>query len=101
MMKTSLALSCLAALVAPSLAATIKSRSPYAVKGSHPVPPRWERVDRAHPDHPIELRIGLKQSQFDELERQLYQSKKPSDSGIALLTMQQSLIHPTKALAST
>jgi tripeptidyl-peptidase I len=77
-MKSSLSLSliALAALVSPSLGVNIKSRSPYAVKGSHPVPPRWERIDRAHPDHPIELRIGVKQSQFDDLERQLYEGKR-------------------------
>ena len=61
--------------VLPSLATAgqIKSRSPYAVKGEHPVPPRWQRIDRAPAAHPIELRIGLKSSQFDELERHLYE----------------------------
>jgi tripeptidyl-peptidase-1 len=74
-MKLSTSILALTALLTPSLASLVNTRSPYAVKGSHPVPPRWERLDRAHPDHPIELRIGLKQSEFDELERQLYESK--------------------------
>ena len=55
----------------------LRSRSPYVVKGDHPVPPRWQRIDRAPAAHPIELRIGLKSSQFDELERQLYEGQKP------------------------
>ena len=74
-MKSSLSIVVLSTLLTSSLASVIESRSPYAVKGSHPVPPRWERIDRADPDQLIELRIGLKQSEFEELERQLYESK--------------------------
>lgn len=63
----------------PSLAfgVQLKSRSPYVVKGDHPVPPRWQRIDRAPAAHPIELRIGLESSKFDELERQLYEGQNP------------------------
>lgn len=43
-------------------------------------------MDRADPDHPIELRIGLKQSEFNELERQLYESKWATGGDLHLLT---------------
>ncbi len=85
-MKSSLPVVALVALLSPSLATVVKSRSPYVVKGSHPVPSRWERMDRADPDHPVELRIGLKQSEFNELERQLYESKWATGGDLHLLT---------------
>ena len=72
-MKVSL--TALAILPAVAIAGQIKSRSPYVVKGEHPVPRRWQRLDRAPATHPIELRIGLKSSQFDELERHLYEGQ--------------------------
>ncbi|KAK5015812.1 hypothetical protein LTR60_002699, partial [Cryomyces antarcticus] len=53
-------------------------RSPYAVKDSHFVPPKWSRVGPAPADHTINLQIGLKQSQFDELERHLFEVSDPS-----------------------
>jgi tripeptidyl-peptidase-1 len=55
-------------------------RSAYAVKDTHHVPQRWSRVQRADPDHMIYLQISLKQSQFDELERHLYEVSDPSHS---------------------
>ena len=87
-----LSLTALALLPSLALAGQVKSRSPYVVKGDHPVPPRWERVDRAPAAHPIELRIGLKSSQFDELERQLYQGTRPVALFVfVFLTNQRSL----------
>ena len=50
-------------------------RSTYAVKDRHYVPSRWSKVQRAPADHLINLQIGLKQSQFDELERHLYEGR--------------------------
>ncbi|KAA6413001.1 MAG: tripeptidyl peptidase [Lasallia pustulata] len=38
----------------------------------------WTRVGPAPADHRINLQIGLKQSQFDELERHLYEVSDPS-----------------------
>ena len=55
----------------------IKVRTPYAVKESHPVPAKWSRVGPAPADHVINLSIGLKSSQFDELERHLYEGILP------------------------
>lgn len=66
--------------LALSATAAIESRSPYAVKGSHPVPRGWEAVDRAPASHPIELRIGLKQDRFEDLDRQLYEVSDPAHS---------------------
>jgi hypothetical protein len=51
----------------------VQSRSPYGVKERHHVPRAWSRVGRAPADHLVQLHIGLKQSQFSELERQLYE----------------------------
>ncbi|KAL8785889.1 MAG: hypothetical protein Q9213_003121 [Squamulea squamosa] len=51
----------------------VPSRSAYAVKDSHHVPRKWTRVGQAPANHVVNLEIALKQSQFDELERQLYE----------------------------
>lgn len=49
----------------------VKKRSDFAVKDTHHVPRRWTQVGYPESDHNIALRIGLKQSSFDELERHL------------------------------
>lgn len=51
-------------------------RTPYRVKDSHHVPRGWKRVRRAPADHVIDLQIGVKQSNFQELERHLYEGKR-------------------------
>ncbi|KAG4026264.1 hypothetical protein MFRU_043g00670 [Monilinia fructicola] len=56
----------------------IKARTPYAVKETHHPPPQWQRVGPARAGHMINLQIGLKQGQFDELERHLYEVSDPS-----------------------
>jgi hypothetical protein len=38
------------------------------------VPRGWSHVNNAPKAHMIQLQIGLKQRQFNELERQLYES---------------------------
>lgn len=48
-------------------------RAPYAVKGRHHVPSAWSRIGPAPTGHLIQLQIGLKQTQFSELEKQLYE----------------------------
>ncbi|QDS78055.1 hypothetical protein FKW77_003343 [Venturia effusa] len=53
-----------------TFASRLNSR-PYAVKERHVVPEQWTRLGRAPADTVLELRIALKQSQFDELERHL------------------------------
>jgi tripeptidyl-peptidase-1 len=55
----------------------IRSRTPYVVKDSHNVPAKWTEVGPASPSHVIELRLALKQDQFQELERQLYEGELP------------------------
>jgi hypothetical protein len=47
--------------------------SSYQLKEYHHVPRSWSRIGAAPPDHIINLRIGLAQSRFDELERSLYE----------------------------
>jgi len=56
-----------------ALGTPLNIRSSYAVKDSFHVPRKWERIGDAPPDHTIRLNIGLKQSNFDELERHLYE----------------------------
>ncbi|KKY15785.1 putative tripeptidyl-peptidase 1 precursor [Diplodia seriata] len=71
------ALISLAAAAQGVLASPIRARSPYAVKETHYVPRQWSRAGRAPDDHVLHLHIGLKQSQFDELERHLYEVSDP------------------------
>lgn len=74
---TSSALLALVAAVGTAAGSPLSVRSPYAVKDSHHVPRQWSNVGAAPPNHIINLQIGLKQSQFDELERHLYEGKWP------------------------
>ncbi|KAE8445914.1 hypothetical protein EG329_012693 [Mollisiaceae sp. DMI_Dod_QoI] len=61
-------------------ASPVRVRSPFVVKETHPVPSKWSRISAAPADHIINLQIGLKQSQFYELERHLYEVSTPSHS---------------------
>jgi len=65
----------LALLVATTtvLGSPVRTRSPYVVKDVHDVPNRWYKVGPAPAHKVINLHIGLKQGQFDELERHLYE----------------------------
>ncbi|KAI3324132.1 tripeptidyl-peptidase 1 precursor [Xylariaceae sp. AK1471] len=56
------------------------ARSGYSVKDSHNVPGHWTKVARAPADHVMHIQIGLKQSNFPELERQLYEVSDPASS---------------------
>jgi len=51
----------------------LHSRHTNLLKDSHEVPVAWSRVGSAHPGILITLQIGLKQSRFDELEKQLHE----------------------------
>ncbi|KAK6828442.1 hypothetical protein PG987_011783 [Apiospora arundinis] len=72
----------LLALLAPSavVASPIKARSStaYQVKETHFVPRGWKKVERASADQVINLQIGLKQGNFEELERHLYEVSDPA-----------------------
>lgn len=50
----------------------------YAVKETHPVPGSFARVGDAPQDHLIRLSVGLKQSNFEQLERELFEVSDPS-----------------------
>ncbi|KAI0459075.1 tripeptidyl-peptidase 1 precursor [Xylaria acuta] len=69
-----------AALVAAAQAvfASPVARSGYSLKDSHNVPRDWTKVARAPAGHVMHLQIGLKQSNFDELEKQLYEVSDPA-----------------------
>jgi len=60
-----------------SITAAGPLRSAYLTKEDHPVPAGFTRESDAPASHPIRLSIGLKQSRFDELERQLYEISDP------------------------
>ena len=58
------------------LSTPVHPRSSYAVKETHHVPQKWTKVGPASPGHMIHLQIAVKQGQFDELERHLYEGKR-------------------------
>ena len=60
-----------------ALSSPVQSRASYAIKESHSVPKAYASIGPAPADTNIELQIGLKQAQFDELERQLYDGLYP------------------------
>ena len=65
-------------LVALILAsAALASASPYKLKEYHPVPRGWTQIGQAPRTHSIQLEIGLKQSRFDDLEKDLYEGTLP------------------------
>ncbi|RDW92293.1 hypothetical protein BP5796_01687 [Coleophoma crateriformis] len=75
--KTFLSLGIFAQVV---LGTPVRSRSAYAVKETHSVPRRWAATGRAPLDHMLHLQIGLKQENFAELERHLYEVSDPNHS---------------------
>lgn len=52
----------------------------FVVKDYHKAPPGWYNTGRAPADHVLNLRIGLTQSNFPELVRQLYEVSDPRHS---------------------
>ncbi|KAF8860349.1 tripeptidyl peptidase-like protein [Acephala macrosclerotiorum] len=52
-------------------------RADYAVKDRHVVPWSWTRVGPAPSQHKIQLQIGVRQGNFNELERHLYEVSDP------------------------
>jgi hypothetical protein len=64
----SLALGAQAAFETP-----VRARTPYLVKETHSVPSKWGQIGRVDPSHMLLLQIGLKQGNFDELERRLFE----------------------------
>ena len=55
----------------------VQARSPYAVKDRFNVPPKWTREGPSPEGHLINLSIGLKQSRFGDLEKQLMEISDP------------------------
>jgi tripeptidyl-peptidase-1 len=58
-------------LISTVLGSPVSSRSSYSVKERHVVPKGWTRTGPAPADTIVDLRIALKQSRFNELERHL------------------------------
>ena len=56
-----------------TLSSPLRSRIEYAVKDTHRVPSKWHNVGPAPAHKLLHLHVSLKQSQFDELERHLYE----------------------------
>jgi tripeptidyl-peptidase-1 len=61
------------AVFAQAVLATPVARSVYAIKEKHVVPQRWTQKSRAPKHQILALQIGVKQGDFDELERHLYE----------------------------
>lgn len=59
------------------LAAAAPLDNYYAVKETHFVPPSFTRIGDAPQNHRIRLALGLKQSRYEELERQLWEVSDP------------------------
>lgn len=51
----------------------IQPRPRYSIKESHRAPQKWTRLGRAPRSRMLSLQIGVKQSQFETLERHLYE----------------------------
>lgn len=58
-----------------ALATPIRARSPYVVKETHSAPREWTKLDRSNGESVIQLKIGLKQGNFDELDRHLNEGR--------------------------
>lgn len=58
-----------------AVGAKVATRSHHVVKESHNVPRDWSNLGPAPAQHMIQLQIGLKQENFDELEKHLYEGK--------------------------
>jgi tripeptidyl-peptidase I len=56
-----------------AFATAFQARTSYSVKETHSVPSKWSQIGRANRSHMLQLQIGLKQGNFDELERHLYE----------------------------
>ncbi|TIA32389.1 subtilisin-like protein [Aureobasidium pullulans] len=67
-------------LASGAYASPIQARTPYAVKDSHFVPSKWRQVAAAPSTHNIDLRIAVKQNQFTDLEKHLYEVSDPDHS---------------------
>jgi hypothetical protein len=62
-----------ATVLAQAALAVPVARSGYAVKETHFVPQRWTQKGRAPKHQMLALQIGVKQGNFAQLERQLYE----------------------------
>ncbi|KAH7311332.1 tripeptidyl-peptidase 1 precursor [Stachybotrys elegans] len=49
----------------------------YEVKETHILPKRWQNLGRAPADRIIDLQIGVRQGNFEELEKRLYEVSHP------------------------
>ncbi|KAJ9655304.1 hypothetical protein H2198_005833 [Neophaeococcomyces mojaviensis] len=56
----------------------LRLRSPPAVKETHFVPRGWAATGEPTPDHVLDIKIGLKNKRFAELEQHLYEISNPS-----------------------
>jgi hypothetical protein len=69
--------------------------SSYQLKERHYAPRSWSKVGAAPGDHIISLRIGLTQSRFDELEKNLYEGMEKTKAPV-----KQCCVRPAVTLSS-
>jgi tripeptidyl-peptidase-1 len=52
----------------------------YQIKETHIVPRKWQKIERAPSSHIIDLQIGMRQGNFEELEKRLNEGENPTTS---------------------
>jgi tripeptidyl-peptidase-1 len=55
----------------------VRTRSPYAVKEKHLLPRGWKGSIKPSRNHIVNLKIGVKQGNFEQLEKDLYEVSDP------------------------
>ena len=73
-MRVSSGLLTLALVIEAALGSPVR-RAGYALKERSRIPRQWTESGPAPPEGRMVFSVGLKQSNFDELERQLYEGK--------------------------
>jgi tripeptidyl-peptidase-1 len=58
-------------------ASTARPQLQYAVVERNEAPQQWKRLGPAPKEKMFQMKIGLEQSGFDDLERELYQGETP------------------------
>lgn len=87
-MLRSLFLLCIGFIITNVSSSPVKVHTGYTVKETHFVPAKWNAVGRPPEDHKLHLQIGLKQGNFEELERHLFEGTLPIFSYFDVILIQ-------------
>lgn len=64
--------------LASAIARSTSDSNLYSVKETHFVPRGWSSIGNPHPDQILDIKIGIKNKRFAELEKHLYQVSDPA-----------------------